>query len=326
MEEKQAIARILLYGDMHLLSENYGNHRNYPEESLTTFSTITKIAEREKATHIIGLGDLTQGLFKNLSYRKRVEEQLQKQFELTEGRRWEIKGNHDSATYGDTEYEYYVYRKLIRPSENLTIGKLNITMVDNGKIFETPTNIDVSNGCTNIILQHDYSKFSDSALPNYGEPIILDNLEQWYGADYIISGHIHNEHIIKGNIKSCGISKEVILHYLPCLNRLAYTKDSVPDTGHVVLLTVYDNGEVQYTLIEVELLPIEESFNIELIESKKEKKDKREQLKVNIDDIINELDKYERVFGDPIEVIMAKETIDAKYRDKAIDLLNRALM
>ena len=88
MEE---LARILIYGDIHLSSRNYGGHRDYPNESLSYFKDITRYTEELKATHLIGLGDFTFNRFNTLEYREKVERELNKQFELVSGNRYELK-------------------------------------------------------------------------------------------------------------------------------------------------------------------------------------------------------------------------------------------
>ena len=55
------VARIGIYGDLHLHSRNYGAHINYPKETLHYLRIITELTESEGLTHLIGLGDLTFG-------------------------------------------------------------------------------------------------------------------------------------------------------------------------------------------------------------------------------------------------------------------------
>ena len=55
------LARILVYGDLHLSSKNYGSHNNYPKETLDILRLITDKASEIQATHIVGLGDFADG-------------------------------------------------------------------------------------------------------------------------------------------------------------------------------------------------------------------------------------------------------------------------
>lgn len=71
------LSRILVYGDLHLSSKNYGSHNNYPKESLDILRLITDKASEIQATHIVGLGDFAFGRFHTLEYRTAVEAELE---------------------------------------------------------------------------------------------------------------------------------------------------------------------------------------------------------------------------------------------------------
>ena len=320
-ESANILARILITGDSHLSSRNYGAHQNYPKETLHYFRLTTDMAKELGATHYIGLGDFTYGRFHSLEYREEVEKILQEQYEITNGNRWEIKGNHDEASYGKTEYEYYKGRGMIRGSEYIKIGNVNINMVDYGKYNETNVVLGGEDEI-NVILTHGYFVFNNTQMPAYGDPIYLDNFEEWCGVDYIICGHIHQEHIFDGYISNSeGKSHPCVVHYLPCLSRPAYLGELTPEVGRVVLLTIYDNGTMKYDMIDVPLLPIEQSFNLAL---KEKKKKHSEYVHVDVSDVVKQLASHQRTIGNPEDIIMAKADIPEKYRIKAVDLLKNA--
>lgn len=314
-------AKILVYGDIHLSSKKYGAHRNYPIESLNYFKNITKTAEEFGATHIIGLGDLTYGRFGTLEYRKAVEDELIKQNEICKGNRFELKGNHDEATYGMTEYEYYIQKGLLKPSNNLEIDKLRLSMIDYGKCENTEI-LPVDSSYTNIILMHDFFKFSNTALADYGKAITLDNFNKWFGVDYIIGGHIHNHEIFDGNIKNLDgtMGKSTTVTYLGCPCRPAYRKGFMQDTGQYAFIET-SSDDVKVSIHEFPLIPLEESFNLEEKESTEER---LQQKRVDVSDIVHKLDNHKRVIGEPEDVIMAMEDIDIRYRQKAIEFLHNS--
>lgn len=314
------IAKILIYGDIHLCSKNYGGHNNYPQESLEYFRNITKTAEEMGVTHIIGLGDLTFGRFNSLEYRKEVEDELIKQYNLTKGNRFELKGNHDSATYGMTEYEYYVEKGLIKPSTNLQIGKLNLSMIDNGQIGKTQI-IPADPNKINVLLVHDYVKFEDTDLPNYGEATILNNMGDWFGIDFIIAGHIHGRSLFEGYIISNAQSHKTFVHYPGCPCRPAYIKNRIQTDSSYAILTVDDNGEVNYQIHVFELWPVEKSFNLAALAAEKEAKELKH---IDVSDIAENLNKHERIAGDPEEIIMSLTNFDLAQRQAAIELLHKA--
>lgn len=308
-------AKILIYGDIHLSSRNYGAHKNYPLESLEYFKNITNTAEEIGATHIIGLGDLTYGRFNTLEYRKSVEDELIKQNNICGGNRYELKGNHDTATYGMTEYEYYIQKGFIKKATNLKIENLNLNMVNFGEHEETDLLMTGDND-TNIVLMHDFFKFSDTSLADYGKALKLDGFDKWGNVDYIIGGHIHNHEIFEGFIGN----KRVTVAYLGCPCRPAYRKGFMQETGWYVIITV-ESGEVNVEIHEFPLIPLEQSFNFEEKEGKEEK---IQQKRVDVSDIVHRLDSHKRVVGEPADVIMAMENVDIKYRKKAIELLHNS--
>lgn len=320
------LARILIYGDIHLNSKNYGAHIDYAKESLECFQKITLLAKEHSATHLIGLGDLSYSRFHSLEYRTAVERELMDQYNIVSGNRYELKGNHDSAGYGMTEYEYYLRKGLIKPSCNMTIGNLYITMVDYKKHTEVVPNINFSNGNTNIILAHDYYKFKETQAPNFGKAIEIESLNKWFGADYLVCGHIHNQVAFRGFTKRQGLngedSHELIIHYPGCITRPAYNESALNSTGQFVLITVKTSGEVVYDIIEVELPPISEIFNLEAKQSEKEQKEIKKN-RVDISDIIQRMSEHEGIAWDHFGTIENMQ-VDQRYKDKAIELLKAA--
>lgn len=326
--EIKPVAKILVYGDIHLSSKNYGAHKDYPNESLGLFKNVTKTAQEVNATHIIGTGDISYGRFNTLEYRMAVEEQLEIQFRLTGGNRYELKGNHDSATYGMTEYEYYVNKGLIKPSTNIQIGNLNLSMVNHNEHRKVGI-IPPEEGKTNIVLMHDYFKFENSQMPNYGEPYILDYFEPWFGVDIILGGHIHRMEAINGYIIKNGKSHHCACIYLGCPCRPSYSEGNMQDKGYYTLIKVYDAAEasangiepVQVEMIEFELASIEDTFNIGLRESEKERLEKK---RVDVTDIAQRLAGHNNVLGEPVDKVKALTGVNEEYKEKAIDLLMTA--
>lgn len=315
-QSDKLIAKVLVYGDIHLSSKNYGSHREYPMESLTFFRNITQRAKEIRATHIIGTGDLTYGRFNTLEYRKQVEKELEEQNEITNGNRFEVEGNHDSASYGMTEYEYYIDKGLLKPSTKLALGNANITMINYGESGKTEI-ITPDASHTNIVIMHDFFKFSDSNIADYGKAMILDSFEPWYGVDYVIGGHIHNWEVFKGSIAKNGIAYPTVVHYLGCPNRPAYRPGSMQDTGNYAIISVYED-RTEYDVDVFPLWDIAKSFNLE---AKEERENHTEQKRVDVSDIVHRLDAHKRVVGEPSEVIMALENIKLEYREKAVQLL-----
>ena len=316
------INRIGIYGDLHLFSENYGGHRDYSKESLIYLRRITELTSELGLTHLIGLGDFSFGNFRKLTYRKAVEAELAKQFDYVKGNRWELFGNHDFLPKDISERDYYIGKGLLKPSENITVGKMHITMVDNGKVESTPVNIE--EGAVNIILAHDYFKFNGINLPNYGDAYILDELENWYGADYLICGHIHKCMSFSGSIIKDDKAHKMIVDYPGCAMRPAFIKGHMDDKVHLVVFTEYSDGRVEVSTSEIELLPLSESFNLEKIEKKYQYEEEKAQS-VDISDMVYNLDTHERVVGTPEVIINNMQGIPDVWKNKAISLLKDAV-
>lgn len=322
------LAKILIYGDIHLNSKNYGAHVDYANESLNYYKKITEIVKERGATHLIGLGDFTFGRFHTLEYRTAVETELMEQYRLVNGNHYELKGNHDKASYGMTEYEYYITKGLIKPSCNMTIGDIHITMVDYGQETIGTPNIGNPEKSINVVFGHNLFRFSDSSLPNMGKSIELDSFDRWFGVDYIISGHIHKQFMFDGlilkTVDGQTYGHRAMVQYPGCLSRPSYTPGSMDEVGQLILLTVKDNCEMQYDVLDVELLPIDESFNMSIKQAEKEAKEEKEK-RVDISDIIQQLNGHNRGVGNPEDIIESLSGIDDKYKKKAIDLLHAGM-
>ena len=307
--------KILVYGDIHLHSKNYGAHIDYAKESLYYFRNITDTAEELGITHIIGCGDLTYARFHSLEYRLEVEKELEKQMKITNGNRFEVKGNHDEATYGLTEYEYYIKKGLLRKSTNLEFDKLNISMVDFNK--HDTHDVIISKDKLNIVICHEFIRFTNTKLPNYGTYLNLDEFTKWAGVDYIIAGHVHGQHIFSGNI----LGKETIVIYPGCPTRTIYRAGHMSDIGQFILIES-DDKETKAEVYEYDLLPLEECFNIEVLENEKTFGIREN---IDIEDVISKLNNYNKTVGNIEDIIMAMTEIDLRYRNKAVELIRAGL-
>ena len=316
----ERLARVLFYGDDHLSSKQYGGHVDYPNESLYYYKYIGNLAEQLEATHIIGLGDFTYGRFNTLEYRNEVENELKRQYNLVNGNIWKLKGNHDKASYGMTEYEYYLGKGMFKGTNDgaakLEIGNVVIDLRDYG--HEEP--VDLTNNKKHILAVHGYYVFKNSNLQTFnGVAKYLDELSGFYGVDFILAGHIHEEHRLQGYISDGnGNTYPTVVHYLPCLSRPAYHGDKTPTRGCVDYIDIFNDGTYDFNTYEFDLLPIEKSFDIESIAKKKEKKSV--ELAIDLSDIVKNLTDHKIDVANPEDVIMAQENIPLKYREKAKEL------
>lgn len=325
--ERAVLARIMIGGDDHLSSKNHGAHRDYPSECLYYGNEINKLIEKFNITHYIGAGDLTYGNFHDLDFRTKVDNLLAERGRLVNGEFYMVKGNHDKASSGTTEFEYYAKRGTFKTSE--TNGMLDIGLGTSGgglhvelKDYGVKTEFTRVDGAYNLIVGHGLFAMKGDGMPNYGEPNIqLDDFAPWAGVDMIIAGHIHNEHLVKGRI----CNKEIAVHYLPCLCRPSYIRAGMPETGTVDIITVYEDI-VEIEPITIPLLPLEVSFDLEAIAQKDAAAEFKEATKVDVADIAERLRDHVRVVNDPLSTIEHMEGIDTDVKALAIEIYKEASM
>lgn len=320
------LARLMIVGDTHLSVKDYGQHYNYPEESYSYFVQAGQIALDQQATHLIYTGDLTYGRFTDLEYREKVDQELERQNNYMNGNLWIIKGNHDKASYGMTEYEYYLNKGLFKGSETLHIGRNEFLMTDFGK--EELAIPDNTGRYQTIVIGHNWFTFEDMQLPPNVKHFPLDHFEQWFGIQGVISGHIHQHSYTKGFIRrtnpTTGQSEahKAFSWQLSCWARPQYLKSGNPTTGDFALIDVYEKG---YTVEAkaIQLWPLEKSFNMAVISEEAQREEIKEEHRIDMTDIIENLTNYTSGYANPEDIIMGMAQYDIRYRQKAIEYLKQ---
>lgn len=335
---EKPLAILMAVGDSHLDSHNYGYHLDYPKEVLYYEELFNKFAEAEGVTHYIHTGDFVNNRDFTLAYRAKVDEILIARKQLIESRGGEvihIRGNHDISGKSVTEYDYYAQRGLFVPA----IAKPEL-MIKNSKgqtvlhaafrDYGDTAGI-IPTGITNIVFTHGHFAFSQvlegDDMPMYGQPTKISNKRDWEGVDYLICGHIHTEHVQRGQI--CGHS--CTIHYLPCMARPAYIKryeegpNAVRD-GAVDLIKVYED-RVEIERVPIPFLDNKVCFNMERIMNDAAKlemsivdKDRREALK----SMAEELQQYENRETDPIVQIMSLPNTQDKHKEIVTEWISEA--
>ena len=175
---------------------------------------------------------------------------------------------------------------------------------------------------------HDYFTFSDTKLPDYGKAKNLDRFEKWFGVQHIIGGHIHNPEIFDGviikEVDGQPVGFRTMVDYLGSLSRPQYREGHTKEVGYLLLITVYDNGEYKYDRMEIKLPSLAETFNLSMKEKERQLKESKEG-RVDISDIVHNLDEHERSIGNPEDIILSLEGVDERYKLKAIELLKEGL-
>ena len=330
---KQPLYTLMVVGDSHLDSKNIGYHLNYPEETLFYEDIMKKLAEMEHVDYYVNAGDFTNKGDFSLDYRIRIDEILKTRKDIIESRGGEViylKGNHDITGKNTTEYDYYVSRNMFVAAANKKTLDLKNSAGEIVLHIEFRDYGDTSSitcaGKHNIIIAHGYFVFDNvlegDDIPNYGNPVRLTDMDGWKGAEYLLCGHIHSEHIMRGQI--CGTSCTV--HYLPCLSRPAYIKklEEGPDAkreGSIDLIRVYED-DIELERVPIEFLDNKVCFNIERIHNDAAKleqgmanKERREALMT----MAEELEQYEQRETDPVKQVEQLGNVEQKYKDIVYD-------
>jgi len=317
------MGKYLIIGDLHLKSGDYGGHVDYANETLDVLGKCLNVAKEKQVTHVILAGDLTYNKFSTLEYRMRVELFFREINKLTSDNLYSIIGNHDKAGYGMTELEYYIEKGVIKHTSYIDEDNLKIYMIDYGKIGKFK-GVEKNNK-TNIAVLHDYVKFSDTKMPEYGKSIELDKNLKFLNVDLLVCGHIHDYHSFAGiiyNEESEG--KRVGVTYLGSPSRPAYRGEQTDTVGHLMIIdSDTSKDEVLIDEIEIDLIPVTEAFAVEIKQIEKEKRMVKAN-RVDISDVLKELDSKELFNFSAEEVVNKIEGIDARYKKKALDLLKQS--
>lgn len=303
------ISRILITGDIHLGSRNQGYHKDYASYSLSVFKDITSLVESENITHLIGTGDFSNSLF-NLNYKIEIDKELKKQNDLTQGNRYEIKGNHDMSIKGLTEYEYYLANGVLKQTDYLQFNSFDLYMANYGELDKVKVK-DPSK--KNILICHDYILFDNHEYTKYGTPYVYEELPNLESFDTIIAGHIHtSETHTKGD-------KRII--YIGSPSRLSI--DSV-DTYYYCMI---EDNEVEpiITFKEIKGVPNEDIYNMVQYSIDKGKKDLQKDLAESTEMVLDvtSLEQYKVEKTQYREVIHNLENVEASIKETAIRLLDQ---
>lgn len=322
MERREFYLKVLIYGDIHLSTRNRARHRSYPDESLHYFEFITDQAEALGVDCIVGLGDLTYGNFVNLKYREIVEELLDRQLRQTKGRRYELQGNHDISAGGYSEYDFYTSRGKIKTAERIVGEHVVIDMLNYGDpakyTVEGGLTIDQDPAKKHIVLCHDFLQFRDSKLRGYGEPYIIEELVGLKGADWIICGHIHDMLSDRGMVyggNSCN------LLYPGAMTR-PVTKGEIMEKAAIIVIDT-DAEQDCVSIYEVQLLPVEVSYDLQRVEKDKAEKARKQELVL----VAGELrDAIRNIAPDggrrtAYDIIRDNRQVSIEVRDKALEYL-----
>lgn len=314
--------RIIIYGDQHLCSKNYGCHIDYPGLSLKHFKLIGDLAEQESCGVIAGLGDLTYGRFNNLTYRLAVEMEFERHLKITNGNRYEVKGNHDKMTDGASEYDFYKAKGMFSCPDHFDLGCVRFHIVNYG---EENRQLNIDPNKYNFVLGHNLFRYKSNILPNYGTGVELDNYTTWKDVDMIVAGHIHQTHKLSGFMlvdrDGDSRTKEIPVYQLGCPNTPAYQKEGLDEVG-TYLIVDCSGDEPKLEIMEFPLPELHEKF---VIPDENEVAKVLKEHKVDVSDVVKELASHDSYMADPELLIDSLNVFSKAARDKAKELYRNAL-
>lgn len=278
--------RALIIGDLHISDVYNGQHKDYLQNCLDCLDMITNEIKTKKITHLLLLGDLIGQNEKNLKHRSTLllvmkllqdwnamtksyymEEIINKlnKGEITNecyakllsdvgiGNVYSVKGNHDIGNKL-TDFELFESIGLIKNPSELDIEGVRYHFVNYG---EERRELNIGEDMYNVALVHN-NIMIDGITTWYrgGKGIELSTLENMYGVELILAGHIHDPSIrmVTSNIKDM----EVSLFYPGNITRPRY-EQGLWESAFAIYFDLSDGIGVEQ--VKFELKPIEELFD-----------------------------------------------------------------
>lgn len=248
----------LIVGDPHISDKYSGKHVDYFRDCVEFLENVTNTMEQEGTTHLILTGDLIgRTTEKNLQSRDSLlfmMKILQKWNEMTQGQVYSIRGNHDFAK-NLTDFEIFVSMGLIKTADYLDVGSIRFHLIDYGQhqrqITVDPEMYNVAIMHTNLQVEGQTNWFRGG-----NDGVELSTLENLYGVELVIAGHIHNPstRLVETSIRD----KSIKLFYPGNATRPRYEPNIWTKCFFVKFSTDDEGTEVGY--VEIKLRESNEIF------------------------------------------------------------------
>lgn len=286
--------KVLILGDLHISDVYQGKHKDYIGNCEWCVGEISKTLKERKVTDLILLGDIIGQTEKNLKKRTTLLKMMKWLNEWSallkenggEGEVYSLRGNHDIGSKL-TDFEMFEELGLLKTGNYKDVGVVRYHLIDYG---EERREIELDEEKVNVALMH--NNIMVEGLTTWyrgGEGIEMSTLENLYGVEMIIAGHIHNPsaRLVVGNIKE----SEVSLYYPGCITRPRY-EEGIWEKAFGVLYEI-EGDEVNLETVEYKLKSIEEVYNLTYEDIETEDLEGTEVLDVeSLTEILNDLTKY----------------------------------
>lgn len=226
--------KILIFGDLHVSSTFNGQHKNYLQDCYEALDRILSLVQKEGASAVVFLGDLSGVNEKNVRDRQVLMRYMMFLYLLnqaTNGHVYAVKGNHDCGDFTDfdmflglgliknPEYiNYYGKKPGSRSVDGLEVRFHLVNYGDeNAKLHLTSP----EDNASDVVLGHnDYYIEGVTNWFSAGCGTILSSLDNFIGVTYVISGHIHipSDEILFTSLKD---GSSIGLFYVGCPTRVS---------------------------------------------------------------------------------------------------------
>jgi predicted phosphodiesterase len=241
----------LIVGDLHISDKYSGRHVDYFADCVDFINQITDEIKKNKVTHLFLTGDLIgRTTEKNLQSRDTLMyfiKVLQVWNDLTNGNVYSARGNHDYAE-NLTDFEFFVTIGVIKTANFVDVGAARIHLID---FADHNRALDIDEDKYNVAIMHTNLQIEGITTWFVGgnDGVELSSLENLYGVELVIAGHIHNPSI--RTVTTSIRDKDISLFYPGCGTRPRY-EPNIWNKCYGVMLTT-DEDDVQLGQITFDL-------------------------------------------------------------------------
>lgn len=226
--------KLLIFGDLHISSSFSGQHKDYLFECYETMDRILELVQKEQASAVVLLGDISGVNEKNIKDRQvlmRFMMFLSMLNRATNGNVFAVKGNHDCGDFTDFDMvlglgliknpkyiNYYGKKPGSKKNEGLEV---RFHLVNYGDEHHRLNIASAEDNASNVVLGH--NEYFIEGVTNWysaGGDVRLSNLDNFIGVSLVVSGHIHvpSDEILYTTLKD---SSSIGLFYLGCPTRVS---------------------------------------------------------------------------------------------------------
>lgn len=243
--------RALIIGDLHIFDKYSGRHVDYFGDCCWFLEYITEEMKKNVITDLFLTGDVVgRTVEKNLQSRESLMyfmKVLQIWNDMTNGNVYSNRGNHDIGVKL-TDFEMFVTLGLLKTADFVDVESTRFHLIDYG---EHNRELSVDENKYNVAIMH--TNLQIEGITNWFERgkdgVELSTLENLYGVDLVIGGHIHNPslRLVSTSIRD----REVALFYPGNGTRPRYDKN-IWNKCYGVLIDTNEKdtqlGQIEFTL------------------------------------------------------------------------------